>query len=106
MNSALQSGGMNPAVRCSHLQHQPRRVLEAVLDADEEGDGFLAVDQAVVVAEGEIHHRADDDLAVEGDRALLDGVHAEDAALGRIEDRGAEQRAVGAAVGDGEHAAL
>ena len=59
----------------------------------------------MVVAEREIHHRADDDLAVHGDRALLDGVHAEDAALRRIEDRRAEQGAVDAAVGDGEDAA-
>jgi len=52
------------------------RCLKAILDPDEEGDGFLAIDEAVVVAEGEIHHRADDDLAVEGDGALLDGVTA------------------------------
>ena len=62
-------------------------IFQRFLDADEEGDGFLAVDEAVVVAEREIHHRADDDLAVDGDRALLDRVHAEDAALRRVEDR-------------------
>jgi len=79
--------------------------FEGVLDADEESDGFFSVHEAVIVAEGEIHHRADDDLAVEGDGALLDGVHAEDAALGWVEDRRAEERAVGAAIGNGEDAA-
>ena len=82
------------------------RGFQRVLDADEEGDGLFAIDEAVVVAEGEVHHRADDDLAVEGDGALLDGVHAEDAALRRVKDGRAEERAVGAAVGNGEHAAL
>jgi hypothetical protein len=37
---------------------------------------------------------------------FLDGVHAEDAALGRIEDRRGEERAEDAAVGDGEDAAF
>ena len=60
----------------------------------------------MVVGEGKIHHRADHHLAVDGDGALLDLVHAEDAALGRIEDRGAQQGSVDAAVGDGEDAAL
>jgi hypothetical protein len=62
--------------------------------------------QAVIVAEGEIHHRADDDLAVDGDGALGDGVQAEDGALRRIDDGGRQHRAEDAAVGDGEDAAL
>ena len=41
-----------------HLQHQSRRVFQAVLDADEEGDGFLAIDKAVVVADVEKVRRA------------------------------------------------
>ena len=60
----------------------------------------------MIVGEGDVHHRADDDLAVAGDRAVLDGVQAEDAALRRVDDRRREQRAVDAAVGDGERAAL
>ena len=59
----------------------------------------------MVVAERHIHHRADDDLAVEGDRALLNLVQPEDADLGRVEDRRAQQRTEDAAVGDGEGAA-
>ena len=69
-------------------------------------DRFAAVDEAVVVGQRDVHHRADDDLAVAGDRAVLDGVQAEDAALRRIDDRRREQRAVDAAVGDRERAAL
>ena len=37
-----------------------------VLDGDEEGHRFLAVDDAVVIVQGEIHHRADDDLTADG----------------------------------------
>ena len=46
------------------FQQQPRGLLDAVFHADEEGGGFLAVDDAVVVAQREIHHRADDDLTL------------------------------------------
>ncbi|MNQ57715.1 hypothetical protein D3C85_718820 [compost metagenome] len=60
----------------------------------------------MVVAEGQVHHRADLDLAVDGHRALHDVVHAQDARLRRVQDRRRHQRAVGAAVGDGEGAAL
>jgi hypothetical protein len=59
-------------------------VLDGLLHLHEEGDGLPAVDEAVVVAEGEVHHRADDDLAVDGDGALVDGVQAEDGALRRL----------------------
>ena len=42
----------------------------------EEGDGFPAVQETVIVCECDDHHRADDDLAVDNYRALFDGVHA------------------------------
>src|SRR4029077_20483518 len=46
-----------------------------------------------------------DDLAADGDRALLDLVQAEDADLRRGQDGGAEQRGEDAAVSDREGAA-
>ena len=94
------------AATLSDFQHQPFGVLDALLDPDQEADGLAAVDDAVVVGEGQVHHRPDDDLVVDGDRPLLDRVHAEDAALRRVEDRRREQRAEDAAVGDRERAAL
>ena len=90
----------------SQIQQQPLRILQALLDAHQEGHRVLAVDDAVVVAERQVHHRPDHDLAVAHHRALLDAVHAEDARLRRVEDRRRHQRAVDAAVGDGERAAL
>ncbi len=33
-----------PCVTDLHFEHEARRALEAVLNADEEGDGFLAID--------------------------------------------------------------
>ncbi|MPL74173.1 hypothetical protein SDC9_19983 [bioreactor metagenome] len=90
----------------SQIQQQAARVFQRFLDADEEGHGALAVDDAVIVAQRQIHHRADHDLAVHHDRAILDLVHAEDARLRRVQDRRGHQRAVDAAVRDGEGAAL
>jgi hypothetical protein len=81
----------------------------AFLIGHQELHGLGAVDDAVVVAEGEVHHRADRDLARVSrglDGAVLDRVHAEDAGLGRVEDGRGHEAAEDAAVGDGEGAAL
>ena len=55
---------------------------------DEEGDGVFAVDKTVVITEGEVHDGSNDNLSFEGDWAVDDVVHAEDGALGGIEDGG------------------
>ena len=80
-------------------------ILDAFLDAHQEGHGLAAVDDAVIVGERQIHHRPDLDLVADRHRPLLDLVHAEDAGLRRVQDRRRHQRAVDAAVGDGEGAA-
>lgn len=59
----------------------------------------------MVVREGEVHHRPDLDLAVDGDRLLLDGVQAEHGGLREVDDGRAHERAEDAAVADGEGAA-
>ena len=41
-----------------------------------EGDSFPTVQETVVVGEGDNHDRADDDLAVDDNRAILNRVHA------------------------------
>ena len=69
-------------------------------------DRFFSVDNAVVVAEGEIHHGANDNLIVDDNGALDDVVHAENAALRRIENRSREERAENAAIRDRERAPL
>ena len=83
LSTALRSGELTPTQLTGIALESARR--SAVSRA------FLAIDEAVIVAEGEIHHRADFHFAIERYGSLLDGVHAEDAALRWIEDRGAEQ---------------
>jgi hypothetical protein len=58
-----------------NLKHQPCRVFQALFDSDQELDRFTAVDDAVVVGQRDVHHRAHDDLAVHHHRAILDLVH-------------------------------
>ena len=89
---------------CS-LDEHGGRVFQQLLHAHEEEHGVLPFDDAMVVREREVHHRADHDLAVEGHRALLDLVEAEDARLRRVEDGRGDERAEDAAVGDREGAA-
>ena len=92
-------------VALSPNQH-PGRVLDVVLDLHEELHRLATVDEAVVVAERDVHHRPDDDLATLDHRSIRDLVQAEDADLRRVEDRRAHERSEHAAVGDGERAAL
>jgi hypothetical protein len=77
----------------SDTQKQPGRVFNALLDRDQESHGFAAVNDAMIIGMGDVHHRPDHDLAVFRHWAILSGVHAENAALRRIEDRRRHQRA-------------
>ena len=60
----------------------------------------------MVIGEGQIHHGADLDLAADHHGPLLDLVHAQNARLGGVQDRRGHERAIDAAIGDGEGAAL
>ena len=94
-----------PLERRLHLEQHALRVLEAFLDAHQELHRFAAVDQAVIVAQGEVHHGADHDLIVHDDGPFLNAVHPQNRGLRRVENRRAEHRAEDAAVGDGEGSA-
>src|SRR6185437_10841127 len=88
-----------------HVEQDALRILDAFLDTHEKGDRLAPVDDAVIVAQREIHHRPDLDFVADDDRTLVDLVHAEDGRLRRIEDRRRHQRTVNAAIGDGEGSA-
>ena len=59
----------NPARRSIH--QAKRRVFDEILHLDEEGDGFAAVDDPVVVGQREVHHRPDDDPTVHGQPEMI-----------------------------------
>ena len=60
----------------------------------------------MIVGKRDVHHRPNDDLAVDRNRPLLNCVHSEHANLRRVYDRGRKQRAKDAAVSNCERAAL
>src|SRR5690554_3612340 len=70
----------------SHFQEHAGGVLDGFLDALQEGHRLAAVHHAVVVGHGQVHHGPDDHLAIHGHGALLDAVHAQHAALRRVDD--------------------
>src|ERR1700680_1766920 len=57
-----ESSSTSQRERGSHLAQEALRVLQGFLDADEEGDGVLAVDDAVIVGERQVHDRPRHDL--------------------------------------------
>src|SRR5205807_688842 len=79
--------------------------FDRFLDPLEEGHRFAAIDDAMVVGERDVHHGPNDDVALAGNGAFLNGVHAENSALRRIDDGCREQGTVNAAVADGKGAA-
>src|SRR5690625_4438826 len=90
----------------SEIHQEPPRILQGFLDADEEGDRFLAVDNAMIVAERQIHHRADHDLTADDHRAFLNLVHSKNAGLRRVQNGRGHERSVDPAIRDSEGAAL
>src|SRR5688572_28607669 len=61
----------------SDAEQQTCRVLETILDGDEELHRFPAIDDAVIVRDRDIHHGSYDHFAIDHHRALLGGMHAE-----------------------------
>src|SRR5918998_301034 len=84
----------------SALQQERLRVFDQLLYTDQKADGLGAVYDAVVVGEGEVHHGADLDLAVDDHRPLLNLVHPKDGDLGQGQDGRREQAPEDPAVGD------
>src|SRR5437762_2042762 len=80
-NVAESSRLPNPFLETSNLEQQPLGIFDRLLDAHQELHSLGPVDDPMVVAEREVHHGADGDLAAGGGefgRAALDCVHAED----------------------------
>lgn len=73
------------------LQH-PSRVLDEFFYADEERDGFPAVEQSMIISEGDDHDGPDNNLAIDDDGPVFDGVHAEHGGLRQVDDRRSVQR--------------
>src|SRR5205814_6244622 len=71
-------------VAYSKIQREFFWVFDALLHFDEESNCFFAIDCAVIIAEREIHHRADFHFPVDCHCPWHDFVHPENAALRRI----------------------
>ncbi|GIX66211.1 RNA pseudouridine synthase superfamily protein [Babesia caballi] len=91
-----------PKLPPQHPQAEHLRLLDRLLDGDEELHRLPPVDEAVVVGERQVHDGPDHHGVVAHDAALEDGVHAQDRGLRRVDDGRAQQAAVDPAVGDGE----
>ena len=87
------------------LQKQPCRILDALLYPDEESHGLLAIDNPMVIAQGQIHHRADLDLTTKRHRTLLDLMHPKDTALWRVQNRSAQKLPINPPVRNSKHPA-
>src|SRR5918998_1183374 len=88
------------------FQQQGLRVFDEFLYAHKELHGIGAVHDAVIVGEGEVHHRAYLDPAVYGDGAFLDLMQAQDRHLRDVKYGRGVERTEDAAVGYGEGATL
>ena len=60
----------------------------------------------MIVGQGQVHHRTRHNLTIAHHRPVLDRMHTQNRALGRVQDRRRKHRAVDAAVADAEGAPL
>src|SRR5258707_3026628 len=60
-----------PMVTDSQIHHEPRRILQNLLHPHQKRHRLSAVDEAMVVAEREIHHRTNLDFAGDRHRSLF-----------------------------------
>jgi len=90
--------------RCSDVEEHLSWVLNALLDLSEEEDSLSAVDDAMVIGQGDVHDWTSLNLAASDNGAHLGGVHAEDSGLRHVDDRSSHHGAEDATVGDGEGA--
>lgn len=73
-----------------HFQHQTTWILQTVFDAYQESNRLLTIDKAMIIAQCQIHHGANNDLTIERNWTLLDGVHTKDTTLWRVKNRSAQ----------------
>lgn len=80
-------------------------ILNILLDLDEESDCFPAIKETVIIRKGEVHHRSDLNLAVDGDRLVLDGVKTQYGGLWQIDNGSTHERSKDATIADGKSTA-
>lgn len=86
----------------SNIEEDDLGVLDAFLDLAEEEHCLAAVNDSVIVGERDVHDWSRFDLVSHAHRAVLDCVHAENGALGRVDDWCAHHRTENATVCDRE----
>ena len=78
------------------------RILNHFPDIHEERGGLSAVNESVIIGEGEVHHGTRHNLSVTHHRAVHNIVHPQNGGLRRVQDGGAHHRAKHAPVRNGE----
>src|SRR5205809_213301 len=91
---------MNSWAPASYLEQHSRRFLDNFLDAFQTSHRFAAIHNAMVISQGDIHHRPYYHAAIARNGAILNRMHAQNTALWRVDDRRGQQRAVNTAVAD------
>lgn len=84
------------------LQQHPPRVFDVILHLDQELDSLPAIQEPVIVGQGEVHHRSSLDLAIDDDSALLHSMEPKDGGLREVDNGRTHQRAENATVADSE----
>ncbi len=89
----------------SQVEEYVLRIFNTVLDLSKEEHSFPAINDPMVVGECHVHDGSGFDLVAHAHGSVLDGVHAQDCALRRVDDGGAHHGAEDSAICDGEGAA-
>jgi hypothetical protein len=87
---------------CSILQKHPARILDVLLDLDQELHCLSAVKKTMIIGESQVHHGSDDNLSIDNNCLVVDGMQSKNCSLRKVDDWGSHQRAEDSSITDGE----
>jgi len=88
----------------NYLQKHTSRILDVLLNLDQELHSLPAVKKTMVICERQVHHWANHNLAIDYNWLVLDGMQSKNSSLGQVDDWSPHQRTEDTTIADGEGA--
>lgn len=75
----------------SILQEHPARILNVLFDLHQKLHCLSAVKQTMIIGKSQVHHGSDDDLSVDNNWLIVDGMQSKNCCLRKVDDWSSHQ---------------
>ena len=75
----------------SDLQKHSARILDVLLNLNQELDRLSTVKKTMIIGESQVHHGSDDDLSVDNNWLIVDGMQSKNCSLRKVDDWSSHQ---------------